>query len=117
MLGEARPGEESAARVEVSGGSVVIRGIAPRLEGGALHGELDLSQPGTVRLTLYDSLPGRPVDEPAPQDAAARPVRYEARVGLLPAGVYDVVVGHYDARAHLVVVRHAPVRVRVGNGD
>ncbi|HEX6616855.1 MAG TPA: hypothetical protein VF046_11180 [Gemmatimonadales bacterium] len=52
-----------------------------------------------------------------PAGTPSRPVRYEARIGPLRAGVYDVVVGHYDARAHLVVVREAPVRVRVADND
>jgi hypothetical protein len=117
VLGEPRPGEANGLHIEVSGRAVVIRGIAPRLEGGELHGEFDLSQAGTVRLTLYDSLPGRPVDAAPPADAPYRSVRYEARIGPLPAGVYDVVVGHYDPRAQLVVVSGAPVRVQVKDRD
>jgi hypothetical protein len=100
----------------VSGRTVVIRAAAPRLQGGELRGEFDLSEPNTVRLTLYDSLPGRPVGEAPPAAIPSRAVRYEATVGPLPPGVYDVVVGYYDPREHLVVVRDAPVRVRVGDG-
>lgn len=117
MLGAARPDGEGPAHVEVSGRAVVVRGVAPRVEGGELHGEFDLSEPGMVRLTLYDSLPGRPVDEAPPPGIGSRSVRFEARIAPLPAGAYEVVVGHYDPREHLVVVRDAPVHVRVSNGE
>lgn len=93
---------------------VVIRGTAAHVRGGDLLGELDLSAPGTVRLTLYDSLPGRPVEQPPPSGTAFQTVRYEARVGPLTRGSYDVVVARYLPGRHLVVVPNAPVRVEVG---
>ena len=117
VLGEARQGEAGAPLVGVSGRTVIIRGTAMRLEGGELHGEFDLSEPGTVRLTLYDSLPGRAVDQALPRGTPSQPTRYEGRIGPLAVGVYDVVVGHYDAGRHLVVVGDTPVRVRVGDGE
>ena len=45
---------------------VTIRGIGVQAEGVGLYGDVDLTEPHTVRLTLYDSLPGRPVADPLP---------------------------------------------------
>jgi len=91
---------------------VTIRGHGLRLEGGGLYGDVDLSDPRTVRLTLYDSLPGRPVTEPIPP-SPRKPVTYEARIGPLEAGTYEVWVGRYDAGRNLVVVPPQPVRIRI----
>jgi hypothetical protein len=84
------------------------------MEGGGVYADVDRSAAGTVRLTLYDSLPGRAVDAPPPQGVRSRLVRYEARIGPLASGAYDIIVGWFDPRTHLIEVRHEPLQVKVG---
>ena len=83
-----------------------------QVEGGGLYGDVDLSEPHTVRLTLYDSLPGRPVDDPPPP-SGYRQVVYQAEVGPLPPGPYDVWVGRFEPRERMVEVAHEPLRIEV----
>jgi hypothetical protein len=93
---------------------VVVRGVAEQADGVGLYGDVDLSAPPLLRLTLYDSVPGRPVSGPPPPLPADRQrVRFEARIGPVPAGAYQVSVGRYDARSRLVVVEEPSQQVQV----
>jgi hypothetical protein len=94
---------------------VTIRGIAIQTEGVGLYADLDVSEPHTVRLTLYDSLSGRPVDDPLPAVAPShlRQVLYQARMGPLRPGGYEVWIGRFDPTARMVEVAHQPLRITV----
>ena len=94
---------------------MTIRGLAVETEGVGLYGDLDVSESHTVRLTLYDSLAGRPVDDPLPPapPSERRQVLYEARIGPLAPGGYDVWIGRFDAKEKLVEVSHAPLHITV----
>jgi hypothetical protein len=94
---------------------VTIRGVDVLTEGAGLYGDVDVSEPHTLRLTLYDSAAGRPVDDPLPPAPASarRQVLYIARIGPVPPGDYEVWVGRYDPRRKLVEVSHAPLRITV----
>jgi hypothetical protein len=111
VLGEPGPGDAGPPAVRVDGALVTIRGVARQVEGGGIYGDVDVSDPGTLRLTLYDSLPGRPVDALLPREARA--VVYEASVGPLAPGGYDVVVGRYDPRSRLIEVQDGRFHVKV----
>ena len=50
--------------------------------------------------------------DPPPQ-AAYRQVIYEAQIGPLAPGAYDVWVGRFDSKARMVEVAHAPLRIEV----
>jgi hypothetical protein len=94
---------------------VTIRGVDVLIEGAGLYGDVDLSEPHTLRLTLYDSLPGRPITDPIPPPppSAQRQVLYRTRIGPVRPGRYEVWVGRFDARAGVVEVSHRPLRVTV----
>ena len=79
---------------------------------GALYGDVDSTEQGTLRLTLFDSIPGRAVQEviPAP---GWRQVLYEMRLGPLRRGAYDVWVGKWDPASQTVVVTTQPVHIEV----
>jgi hypothetical protein len=113
VLGDAGPSDTGPARVSSAEQVITIRGHGLQLEGGGLYGDVDLSEPRTVRLTLYDSLPGRPVTAPTPP-SPRRPVTYEARIGPLEPGTYEVWLGRYDSGRNLIEVPPQPVRIRVG---
>jgi hypothetical protein len=113
LLDEPSSEDAGPTVVRVKGALVTIRGVARQVEGGGIYGDVDVSDPGTLRLTLYDSLPGRPVDAPLPREARSRAVVYEATVGPLAAGDYDLVVGRYDPRSRLIEVRDGGVHVQV----
>jgi hypothetical protein len=108
------PAREDAGSpvVSVEGALVVVRGIAHRVEGAGLYGDVDASDPGTIRLTLYDSLPGRPLDAPLPREVRSWTVVYQATVGPLAAGGYDIVVGRYDPRSRLIEIGNERVHVK-----
>lgn len=112
VLGNASPSDTGALTLRLEGQVVTIQGMALQVEGGGLYGDVDLTDPHIVRLTLYDSLPGRPVDDPPPP-SRYRQVLYELEVGPLPPGPYDVWVGRFEPRAHLVEVVHEPLRIEV----
>ncbi len=112
VLGNASPSDAGPPTLRLHGQSVTIRGLGIQVEGGGLYGDVDLSEPHTLRLTLYDSLPGRPIDDPPPQPVY-RQVIYEALIGPLPPGPYDVWVGRFDAAARMVEVAHEPLRIEV----
>lgn len=112
VLGNAAPSDSGPPTLRLEAQTVTIRGMALQVEGGGLYGDVDLSEPHTVRLTLYDSLPGRPVDDPPPP-SGYRQVVYQAEVGPLPPGPYDVWVGRFEPRERMVEVAHEPLRIEV----
>jgi hypothetical protein len=116
VLGNASPSDTGAPTLRLAPRMITIRGMAVQVEGGGLYGDLDVTQPHTVRLTLYDSLPGRPVDDPPPP-SRYRQVVYEAEIGPLAPGPYDVWVGRFDARQRVVEVSHEPLHIEVEPGS
>lgn len=116
VLGNASPSDTGPPTLRLDGQRVTIRGLGIQVEGGGLYGDVDLSEPHTLRLTLYDSLPGRPVADP-PVDPVYRQVIYEALIGPLAPGPYDVWVGRFDAKARMVEVAHEPLRIEVEPAD
>ena len=115
VIGNASPADTGGPTLRIDSQMVTIRGIATQTEGVGLYGDLDLSEPPTVRLTLYDSLSGRPVDDPLPPVGPShlRQVVYEARIGPLRPGAYDVWIGRFDASARMVEVAHEPLPITV----
>jgi hypothetical protein len=113
VLGNASPSDTGAPTLRLDSQVVTIRGMGVQVDGGGLYGDVDLSEPHTVRLTLYDSLPGRPVDDPPPASRDDRQVLWEARIGPLAPGPYDVWIGRFDPRARMVEVVHEPLRIEV----
>lgn len=113
VIGSASPADTGAPTLTIDSLMVTIRGVALQTDGVGLYGDLDLSEPHTVRLTLYDSLPGRPVDDPLPpaEPSHRRQVLYEARIGPLPPGGYDVWIGRFDPVARVVEVSHQPLHI------
>jgi hypothetical protein len=115
VIGNASPADTGGPTLRIDSQVVTIRGIAIQTEGVGLYGDLDVSEPHTVRLTLYDSLSGRPVDDPLPPVGPShlRQVLYEARIGPLRPGAYDVWIGRFDATARMVEVAHAPLHITI----
>jgi len=112
VLGNASPSDTGPPTLRLQGQRVTIRGLGIQVEGGRLYGDVDLSEPHTLRLTLYDSLPGRPVSDP-PVKPSYRQVIYEALIGPLAPGPYDVWVGRFDAAARMVEVAHQPLHIEI----
>jgi hypothetical protein len=112
VLGNASPSDTGSPTLRIDGQLVTIRGLAIQLEGGGLYGDVDLTEPHTLLLTLYDSLPGRPVADPPPRPAY-RQVIYEALIGPLAPGPYDVWVGRFDPKGRMVEVAYEPLRIEV----
>lgn len=112
VLGNASPSDTGSPTLRIQGQFVTIRGLGIQVEGGGLYGDVDATEPHTLRLTLYDSLPGRPVADPPPQPAY-RQVIYEAQIGPLAPGSYDVWVGRFDPEGRMVEVAHEPLRIEV----
>ena len=52
------------------------------------------------------------MDDPPPSPVY-RQVIYEATIGPLAPGPYDVWVGRFDAKARMVEVAHEPLRIEV----
>lgn len=115
VLGNASPADTVGPTLRVDSQMVTIRGVAVQTQGVGLYGDVDLSEPHTLRLTLYDSLPGRPVDDPLPPapPSQRRLVVYEARIGPVRPGAYDVWIGRFDARARMIEVGHAPLHIEI----
>ena len=88
----------------------MVRGTADLPWGASLYGDVDLSSPPQLRLTLYDSVAGRPLDAPS-APGQGRKVLFEARIGPLPRGGYDITVGHYQAPSRLIVVEYPSAHV------
>jgi hypothetical protein len=115
ILGNASPADTGGPTLRVDSQLVIIRGIGVQTEGVGLYADLDLSERHPVRLTHYDSLRGRPVADPLPPapPSRRRQVLFEARIGPLAPGEYDVWIGRFDAAARMVEVAHQPLHIRV----
>jgi hypothetical protein len=115
VLGNASPADTGPPTLRIDSQVVIIRGIGIQTEGVGLYADLDLSERRTVRLTLYDSLPGRPVDDPLPPapPSQRRQVLFEARIGPLKPGGYDVWIGRFDPASRMVEVAHQPLHIQV----
>ncbi|MGH7497636.1 MAG: hypothetical protein ACREL3_02160 [Gemmatimonadales bacterium] len=79
---------------------------------GGLYADIDSTQRGTLRLTLFDSIPGKTVQETIPAPGWKQ-VLYEVRLGPLQPGPYDVWVGKWDPGSHTVVVTTQPLHIEV----
>jgi hypothetical protein len=112
VLGNASPSDAGPPTLRIDGQFITIRGLGIQVEGGVLYGDVDLTAPHTIRLTLYDSLPGRPVADPPPQPSY-RQVIYRALIGPLAPGAYDVWVGRFNPEAQAVEVTQEPLRIEV----
>jgi hypothetical protein len=112
VLGDASPSDAGPPTLRIDGQFITIRGLGIQVEGGGLYGDVDLTEPHTVRLTLYDSLPGRPVADPPPQPSY-RQMIYRALIGPLAPGTYDVWVGRFDPEARVVEVAQEPLRIEI----
>jgi len=112
ILGGAAPSDTGSPTLGIDGQGLRIRGLRLQVEGGGLYGDVDQTQPHTLRLTLYDSLPGRAVSDP-PVAPRFRQVVYEAIVGPLAPGGYDVWVGHFNPTAQAIEVPYQPVHIEV----
>ena len=112
VLGDASPSDAGPPTLRIDGQFITIRGLGIQVEGGGLYGDVDLTEPHTVRLTLYDSLPGRPVADPPPHPSY-RQMIYRATIGPLAPGTYDVWVGRFDPEARAVEVTQEPLRIEI----
>ena len=113
VLGNASPSDTGPPTLRIDSQVVTIRGMGVQADGGGLYGDVDLSEPHTLRLTLYDSLPGRPIADPPPPSRYDRQVIWEVRIGPLAPGPYDVWIGRFEPRARMVEVAHEPMRIEV----
>jgi hypothetical protein len=113
VIGGASPADTGPPTLRLDSQVVTIRGMAIQPEGGGLYADVDLSQPHTVRLTLYDSLPGRPIQEPVQPSRYDRQVVWQARIGPLAPGPYDVWLGRFDPRSRTIEVFQEPLHIEV----
>lgn len=112
MLGNASPSDTGPPLLLLADRIITIRGMDLQRTDGGLYGDVDSTQRGTLRLTLFDSVPGKTVQH-ATLAPGWRQVLYEARLGPLSPGPYEVWVGRWDPRSHTVVVTTQPLRVEV----
>lgn len=112
LLGNASPSDTGPPTLLLSNRVITIRGMDLQRTDGGLYADIDSTQRGTLRLTLFDSIPGRTVQEAVPV-SGWRQVLYEARLGPLVPGPYDVWVGKWDPESHTVVVTTQPLHVEV----
>lgn len=112
MLGNASPSDTGPPLLLLADRVITIRGMDLQRTDGGLFADVDSTQRGTLRLTLFDSVPGRTVQE-ATLPPGWRQVLYEARLGPLSPGPYEVWVGKWDPQSHTVVVTTQPLRVEV----
>jgi hypothetical protein len=112
VLGGASPSDSGPPTLRLGPQSITVRGMAVQREDGGLYGDLDLAEPHTIRLTLYDSLPGRSIHA-LPPPSRLRQVVWQARVGPLAPGHYEVWVGRFDPDRTLVEVPYEPLRIDV----
>jgi hypothetical protein len=115
VLGNASGSDSGSPTLQVDSQIVTIRGVDVLTKGAGLYGDVDLSEPHTLRLTLYDSAAGRPISDPLPAAPPSdqRQVLYQARIGPVRPGRYEVWVGRYQARAKLIEVSHQPLQIVV----
>ena len=112
ILGAASPSDTGPPTLLLADRVITIRGMDLQRTDGGLFGDVDSTQPGTLRLTLFDSVPGHTLQRPT-RAPAWRQVLYEARLGPLMPGPYDVWVGRWDPASHTVVVTTHPLHVEV----
>jgi hypothetical protein len=112
ILGNASPSDSGPPTLLLADRTITIRGMDLQRTDGGLYGDVDSTQRGTLRLTLFDSVPGKPVHE-ATLAPGWRQVLYEARLGPLAPGQYDVWVGRWDPGTATVVVTTQPLHVEV----
>jgi hypothetical protein len=112
ILGNASPSDTGPPTLVLADRVITIRGMDVQRTDGGLYGDVDSTQRGTLRLTLFDSVPGKPVHK-ATVAPGWRQVLYEARLGPLAPGPYDVWVGRWDPGTRTVVVTTQPLHVEV----
>lgn len=112
MLGNASPSDSGPPTLILADRIITIRGMDLQRTDGGLYADIDSTQHATLRLTLFDSVPGRTVQE-ATRAPGWIQVVYEARLGPLEPGAYEVWVGRWDPKSHTVVVTTQPLRVEV----
>jgi hypothetical protein len=117
VIGGASPADTGPPTLRLDSQVVTIRGMAVQPEGGDLYGDVDLSQPHVVRLTLYDSIPGRPIQDPVRPSRYDRQVVWQARIGPLAPGPYDVWLGRFDPRSGTIAVFQEPLHIEVGPAE
>ena len=112
VLGNASPSDTGPPTLLLADRVVTIRGMDVQRTDGGLYADVDSTQLGTLRLTLFDSVPGRTVQEATPAPGW-RQVLYEARLGPLRPGPYEVWVGRWDPGSRTVVVTTGPLNIEV----
>jgi hypothetical protein len=112
VVGNASPSDTGAPTLLLADRMVTIRGMDLQRTDGGLYGDVDSTERGTLRLTLFDSVPGRTVQDATPAPGWLQ-VLYEARLGPLPSGPYDVWVGRWDPGSKTIIVTHQPLHIEV----
>jgi hypothetical protein len=112
VLGDASPSDAVPPVLRLANRIITIRGMDLQRIDGGLYGDVDSTQPGLLRLTLFDSVPGMAVRQATPAPGW-RQVIYEARLGPLSPGPYEVWIGRWDPESHTVVVTLRPLHVEV----
>jgi hypothetical protein len=112
VLGSASPSDTGPPTLLLADRVVTIRGMDVQRTDGGLYADVDSTQLGILRVTLFDSIPGRTVQDATPAPGW-RQVLFEARLGPLRPGPYDVWVGRWDPRSQTVVVTTQPLHIEV----
>ena len=112
ILGDASPSDTGPPTLLLADRVITIRGMDLQRTDGKLYGDVDATQHGTLRLTLFDSVPGKTVRRATPAPGW-RQVLYEATLGPLSPGPYEVWVGRWDPASQTVVVTTQPLHVEV----
>ena len=112
VLGNASPSDTGPPTLLLAGRSITIRGMDLQRTDGGLYGDVDSTQRGVLRLTLFDSVPGMALQGTTPAPRWLQ-VLYEARLGPLAPGPYEVWIGRWDPGSHTIVVTTQPLQVEV----
>lgn len=112
ILGRASPSDTGPPTLHQADRLVTIRGVDLERTDGGLYGDVDSTQQGTLRLTLFDSIPGKTLQEVSAAPGW-RQVLYEARFGPLKQGPYEIWVGRWDPKSQTVVVTTQPLHIEV----
>jgi hypothetical protein len=112
VLRDANPADTGAPTLLLVNRIITIQGVDQQRTDGGLYGDVDSTQRGTLRLTLFDSVPGQTVQAASPAPGW-RQVLYEAQFGPVAPGPYEIWVGRWDPKSHTVVVTTQPLRVEV----
>lgn len=112
ILGKATPSDTGPPTLLLVNRVITIRGMDRQRTDGGLYADVDSTQLGTLRLTLFDSVPGRTLQQ-ATTAPGWRQVVYEARLGPLAPGPYEVWIGRWDPLSRAVVVTTQPLQVDV----